>query len=334
MLKLFLLLIAIVCGTLVNAQQRIDGNFPFQSDPAKKYSLYIPSGYTGNAPHRMMVALHPFNTQRWDGEAWCDTLIVFAETNNLILMSPDGGADGKIDDPIDTAFTSALMDSMHVWYNIDAQKTYVMGFSWGGKTTYTYGLSHHQKFGGFLPIGAAISGTSEVNVTLQQNASNKAVYIVHGGSDSPNSRFYPVRDSLLSKGAILKDTLMSGVGHTIDFPNRNQILSRAYQWIDSVNCSGSTVGVGYEMPNYTYQVFPNPVKAGKDVQMVLNTEGEAPVEFTFYTVEGKEVLRETFQSKAGDNLWKINTEKLQKGVYLVRMEIRGGGRTTKRIIIE
>ena len=182
------------------SQIRIDSSFPFQSDPAKKYSLYIPSGYNSNTPHKLMLALHPLNTSRWNGKSWCDTLKQFAETNKLILVSPDGGVDGMIDDAIDTAFTSALLDSIAIWYNINWMKAYAMGFSWGGKTTYTYGLFHSNKLHGFIPIGAAITGVTEVNGLLQ-NATGKPFYLVHGTLDSPNTRFYPIRDSLINRGA-------------------------------------------------------------------------------------------------------------------------------------
>jgi len=133
MKKVVVILIVIFCSVQLIAQQRIDGNFAFQTDPAKKYSLYIPTSYNANVPNKMMLGLHPFNTARWNGISWCDTLINFAEMNSLILVCPDGGLDGKIDDAIDTAFTSALLDSARIWYNIDTEKTYVMGFSWGGK---------------------------------------------------------------------------------------------------------------------------------------------------------------------------------------------------------
>ncbi|MEO6191241.1 MAG: hypothetical protein ABIO44_13735, partial [Saprospiraceae bacterium] len=103
------------------SQVRIDSSFSFQSDPAKKYSLYIPSSYKVSHANRLMLALHPLNTSRWNGQSWCDTLVSFAQQNGLILVCPDGGLDGAINDPIDTAFTSALLDSMKFWYSIDVQ---------------------------------------------------------------------------------------------------------------------------------------------------------------------------------------------------------------------
>jgi len=71
-------------------QQRIDSSFSFQTDSAKKYSLYIPSSYNASVPNKLMVGLHPLNTMRWNAISWCNTLINFAETNDLIMMCPVG----------------------------------------------------------------------------------------------------------------------------------------------------------------------------------------------------------------------------------------------------
>jgi len=178
--------------------------------------------------------LHPLNISRWDGESWCDTLIDFAEMNNLLLVCPDGGLDGAIDDPIDTVFSTVLLDSMNIWFNVNPAKVFAMGFSWGGKTVYTYGLNHIERFAGFMPIGAAVN-VSEV-AGIDQNAAWHPFYLVHGSNDSPSQRFTPLKNAMENNNACVNSILMSGVGHTIDFPNRNQILTEAFQWIDSVAC--------------------------------------------------------------------------------------------------
>jgi len=314
-------------------QQRIDGNFAFQTDPAKKYSIYVPSTYVQGTPHRLMLALHPLNTNRWDGESWCDTLIDFAEMNQLLLVSPDGGADGAIDDAIDTAFTSALLDSMETWYTVDAGKIYAMGFSWGARTTYTYGLSNSNRIAGYLPVGAAINGTSEVNEPLQVNAAGKPVYIVHGSLDNPNSRFYPVRDSLLAKGAILNSILLSNVGHTIDFTNRNQILSTAYAWIDSVNCS--TVGIDpYASAVLDAIMYPNILssRSAMSVTIALEVEKAETASIEVYSINGQ--LQETLNLplQPNTNRYTLSLNQLPVGSYFLRMATANGNAVFKFII--
>jgi len=220
---------------MLQSQEAIDGSFPFQDDPEKKYAIYVPSNYDESNANSLMVGLHPLNINRWNAVSWRDTLIQFAEMNDLLLICPDGGDDGKIDDPIDTAFTSLIIDSMEIWYNIDPSKKYLMGFSWGGKTTYTYGLRRINQFAGFMPIGAAISGIAEIEDVINQ-AQNKSFFVIHGSNDSPNARYFPIIAGLEEQGACVLTNYLNGVGHTIDFEDRDIILTEAYEQLANSNC--------------------------------------------------------------------------------------------------
>ena len=305
------------CLSLASAQVRIDGTFAFQSDTAKKYSLYIPSSYAPGVDHRLMVAFHPFNTSVWTAKSWCDTLTTFAEANGLLMACPDGGADGQVDDPIDTAFTTALLDSVRTWYNIDPEKTYVMGFSWGARTAYTYGLLRPGVFNGYLPIGAAITNLNEVNPTMVQNSAGKPVYIVHGSSDSPNTRFYPVRDALIGAGAIVDWLLMSGVGHTINFPNRNAILGVAFHWIDSVNCANLTLPVPAvgDAP-HAIRIFPSVVAPMGQLSVELPAQDWRDVLITLVDHQGRIVHEYPRDGRAG--LISLMIPNLAPGSYMLR----------------
>ncbi len=234
--KIYPLILMLACSFgLLQAQEQINESMPFDSDPDKDYSIFIPSNYVEGEPIPAFLALHPFNTSRWNGQTWCEELADFAEENGVFLICPDGGVDGKIDDAIDTAFTSFLLDSAFIWYDIDETKLYATGFSWGGKTTYTYGLNHIEKFAGLLPIGAAIS-ISEIN-GIAENAEDIPVYIVHGSFDNPNTRFYPLRDAMEENGACVESNLLQGVGHTIDFDNQVEILTEAYNYLQDNACA-------------------------------------------------------------------------------------------------
>jgi len=288
------------------AQSRIDSHLDFQNDPAKKYSIYIPSSYDASVPNKLMLGLHPLNTSRWDAVSWCDTLIVFAEANDLLLICPDGGADGAVDDPIDTAFTTLMLDNMVNWYNVDESQIYAMGFSWGGLTTYTYGLNHVDRFAGFMPIGAAINGVSPLLSTLN-NANEKPFYIVHGSNDSPSSRFTPVRDALINAGACVETNLLSGVGHTIDFPNRNAILTTAFEWLESVAC-GATPLQNLEAAK-DLNVFPNPIFSGE--QLSVDWDSQTVTRLELYNIQGQLLLQ--------NDIDKLLINKDLKGIYLLKI---------------
>lgn len=316
-MKQFFTLILLAFILQINAQERIDGTLPFQTDNAKKYSIFVPSNYDAATPNKMMLALHPLNTNRWDAISWCDTLIAFADANDLLLICPDGGIDGAVDDQIDTAFTSVILDSMMTWYNVDAAKVYAMGFSWGGRTTYSYGLRNPDKFAGFLPIGAAIESTNQVDGFLQ-NAADKPFYLVHGGNDSPSVRYTPMLNALNENDACVESILMPGVGHTIDFPNRNAILTEAFQWIENVVCGDLPSAVA-DVQEVKGEVYPNPVKVGAIVQ-VENWDNISLYSAAHGWVK-TEVVDGTF-----------STANLQSGIYFVTGEVNGK-RVTEKLLV-
>ncbi len=78
-------LIAVFTVLSISAQQRIDGNFAFQSDPAKEYSIYVPSGYVSGTPHRLMLGLHPWNTSVWNSEMGMTLLADYGKFASLTL---------------------------------------------------------------------------------------------------------------------------------------------------------------------------------------------------------------------------------------------------------
>ena len=332
-LRIAALFPSLLCTVALFAQQRIDGTFPFQTDTAKQYSIYVPSNYTPGTPHRLMLGLHPLNTARWNSISWCDTLIVFAETNGLLLVCPDGGADGAIDDPIDTAFTTALLDSMDAWYSIDHDKVYAMGFSWGGRTTYTYGLLRPQVFNGYLPIGAAITNLNEVNTTMQANSAGKPVYIVHGGSDSPSTRYTPILNALNANGAIVNSILMPGIGHTIDFPNRNAILGTAFQWIDSVNCAALMTAV-QDVPSAmsTMRIVPNVIGKDRHARLELELKDSGSVVVEVLDAQGKVIRTFNARLSAGSGAAELDLHGLAPGGYL--LNVRGAAVGSVRVVLE
>ena len=313
----FLLFLVFIPFLNLFAQQRIDDSFAFQTDPAKKYSIYVPSGYDANVPHTMMLGLHPLNTSRWDSESWCDTLINFAETNNLLLVCPDGGIDGAIDDPIDTAFTTVLLDSMETWYNVDSDRVYAMGFSWGGKTVYTYGLNHIDRFKGFMPIGAAIT-LSEIS-GVESNAAWHPYYIVHGGNDSPNIRYAPLKNAMEDNDACVNSILMNGVGHTIDFPNRNQILTNAFIWIDSVNCAATTSTIDFQ-ENQDLNIFPNPISPSELLQVEISSKLNGNLVFEIISTDGKVIQQHQLTKTSNEvETIPISISNCPKGIYFLRV---------------
>ena len=303
--QLIVLILGLVFLPGLIAQQKIDGSFSLNGAAPQKYSLYLASGFKpgGNA----VLAFHALNTARWDSRSWRDTLIVFAEQNGLLLICPDGGPDGRVNDEEDTTFTSVLLDSVSLWYPFRKDLLVAMGFSWGGLTTYTYGLSHPEKFKGLIPIGAAINGDAEIK-DLAVNANSKNIYLIHGSQDIPQTRYYPALQTFAKSSACLEDTLMAGIGHTIDFPRRNQILSSAYQWVLNNQCNVT----GIDHPSNTEKSvdFKLSYFQQKLLVEIMNEEGSP---LRIYDLNGK--LIESMLPNKGSNTYDLN---FKSGLYLAQ----------------
>lgn len=306
-MKYFLLFLLLATSQIIG-QERIDGTIAFQDDPAKQYSIYVPSEYDENSPSQLMLGLHPWNVNRWNSISWCDTLIAFAESRNLLLVCPDGGEDGQIDDPIDQDFTTAILDSMTNWYNVDENEVYAMGFSWGGKTTYTYCLNHIETFAGLMPIGAAINGTDEIE-GLESAANDLPVYIIHGDQDTPDSRYYPLLEWMQLNGACVESNLLEGVPHTIDFDNRDEILREGFDYLVDSSCGETTTSTDHYISNLT--VFPNPIR----LPYTLNFSEPFTGKLQIVNMEGREVLHAELEDA---NELSLPIEAL-KGVYVLKL---------------
>ncbi len=311
---LFVLAVASAKGETVDGTLTINGL-------TRNYSIYLPTNYGTGESHPLMLALHPFNTLRWDAKVWRDTLIAFAEANGLILICPDGGPDGNvISEEIDTLLATALLDSAESWYSVDTRREYVMGFSVGGRATYLYSLANSGRFGGYIPIGAAINGRADIQAVMG-NARNEAFYVIHGTEDSRQTRFHPALELLEENQVVLFALPLSGVGHTIDFPDRNAILSRAYRWIDSVN-TFAVSSVGADRKNRTslpLQFFPNPL--GSDKPATLSWQGDDPVvSIRIADLLGR-VVAEVDPGNGEETSVPIPPIKLAAGLYL--LEVKG-----------
>lgn len=277
------------------AQTRIDSSFAFQTDPAKRFALYVPSGYEAGVANKALLAFHPFHAVWGNSTTWCNILTNFAEENNLLMICPDGGPnDLRVDDPIDLAFTTALLDSLRAWYTVDVDKTFILGFSWGGRATYTYGLTNPDVFAGFITIGSFINGTAQVGPALLANSENKPFYIMHGDSDAIvnlQTGFFPIRDALVNAGALVNSLILENVGHTIDFPNRDRILTDAFRWVDSTSTALTSVGVEDDIPVLIHQPgilspnYPNPFRHSTRITYAVRQPGQVRIQV--YNVVGQ-----------------------------------------------
>ena len=142
-------------------------------------------------------------------------------------------------------------------------------------------------FAGFITIGAFINGTAQVGPALLANSENKPFYIMHGDNDATvnlATGFFPIRDALTDAGAIVNSLILEDVGHTINFPDRDQLLTDAFLWVDSTSTARSSVGVEDDIPSLIHQPgflginYPNPFRYSTRITYAVRQPGQVRVQ--------------------------------------------------------
>jgi hypothetical protein len=321
----FVMLMSVFAEPLFS-QQKIDLAFQYPiGGTFRKYHIYVPTAYNASKPSKLMVGFHAFDKTRWNGKSWRDSLISFAEYKDLLLVCPDGGTDGRIDDQVDYGFTTALIDSMKKWYNIDPLQVFGVGFSVGGKALYEYGLNNSQTFKGFIPMCAAITDQGFVDDVITR-AKCKNYYIIHGDQDSPNTRYYPIKEDLLKNKARVNTILMAGVGNIFDFPNRLSIMLRAFNYIDTASCNYTGIAKN-EIERI--QLVPNPIESGNSVFVFW--PGHPDITVRIHDISGAVLSSEKLRNQREH--FQLETHSLKAGVYIIEIN-DGRNSLSERLIIK
>jgi hypothetical protein len=78
------------------------------------------------------------------------------------------------------------------------------------------------------------------------------------------------------------------------------------------------------------EIYPVPFNGDLKVKMELDTESET--ELKIIDMNGKTVLRKSFEGTKGTNIFNLNTTKLTSGVYF--LEISNGGAVYSEKIVK
>jgi predicted esterase len=271
MKRMVLSTMLIVLGSwIVSAQTgKYDQRVVYGAEKDRGFSLYFPQTYRSGDRLPLVVSFHPYSSFRWNGQSWRDSLISFAEANGVILLCPDGGANGRTDDPEDFDFTINLISRLLYDQRIDPYRIYTLGYSWGAKAALKFSTEHANLIRGMLLMG--VSSDQAISEFGHQIADlrNMRCYMVHGSLDAPRVRFHPLRNALMSAGVCLNVRLLENVGHSFNFQERDRVLEEAFQWLEEGQCYSlppHTPAVQRQQAKYSnLTVYPNPGYAGSHV---------------------------------------------------------------------
>jgi predicted peptidase len=175
-----------------------------------RYTLSLPRNYSPAASYPLVVALHyggkvtPFYSK--------DFMTSFVEPALLdleaIIVAPDCPSEGWAN-PVSEASTLELMLLLMEEYNIDSDRTLILGYSLGGSGTWYMAARHPDLFSAAIPLSApADTATTPV-------IEHVPLYVIHGAQDE----LFPVREVKLlcekqkSGGAEIELKIVMGASH-------------------------------------------------------------------------------------------------------------------------
>lgn len=183
---------------------------PVDYNPSKSYPLLVGwhgAGDTGNNMRNILT-------------------ILLAQNIQAVLACPDANkVNGK-----DTSYFFNLGREAY-WqmkqkYNIDTNKTVVMGFSWGGAFSYQFGLLQPELFKGIIGHAPAIGSLTQ---TMWDNISKIRMATILGDKDFNYTAVNSLMNSIKSKGGELLYLIKPGVVHVDNAYFNSQEIIKDYR---------------------------------------------------------------------------------------------------------
>jgi hypothetical protein len=124
-------------------------------DPSKRYSLYLPSNYSAEKKHPLILAFDP----QGNGNLPVEKYHELAEKYGYILMGSNNSKNGQ---PIDEtqAIISSMFEEITTRYSVDTSRIYLMGFSGGARVASLIAL-YAGGIRGVIGCGAGFPGGNQ-----------------------------------------------------------------------------------------------------------------------------------------------------------------------------
>lgn len=195
-IRFYLLIFFIILKISISFAGFIDGSYVYKGN-LRKYSVYVPDIYnTQNKKVPLLLGLHGYGDEIANFRNICMSGI--ADTANYICVYAEGlpffGANAwnsgagagliNVNSNIDDAgFLNGLVDTIIKKYQIDTNRMYVFGFSFGGFMTDRLATEHSKRF-------AAVANVSGLHGNFLTKLPIKGVpYLKFHGTDDPTINY-------------------------------------------------------------------------------------------------------------------------------------------------
>ncbi len=220
---LALALALLIAAPLLAQPDHETGDFVLTAPKGATYTLIVPKSYDRKKGATLLFWLHGA------GDNHANAARGLKSRNfkpDWIVAIPDARANGswQMDEE---ARVMDVLDQVQQAYTV--RRTFIGGFSRGGFFTFGFGLSHTDRFAGYLCVGGGLPNPA---LARKEDADKFAVAIVHGEADGtvPFDNATRTRDAFRKAGWKKKLFFRSvpGLGHRID----QAAVQAALDWLD------------------------------------------------------------------------------------------------------
>lgn len=226
MKKIYCILFLFFSVFQVNAQTTVIDSI-FHDGLWRNYRLYVPAIYTGTSSVPLVLNLHGYTSNASEQEFYGDFRPI-ADTANFLIVHPNGTGPSSAQywnaytfgAPDDIGFLEALIDTISLNYNVNANRVYTCGMSNGGIMSYFLACNLNYKF---AAIGSVTGSMTNFNLSACSPPDNMPVIEIHGTADGTvpyngDGTFAPI-DSIINYWAQFNNCTMVPV--VINYPNIN-----------------------------------------------------------------------------------------------------------------
>ncbi len=324
----YVLLFAIVLLPVPGRAQRlISGDISLKGYPRKSYAIYLPKNHL-QRKSQVVLSFHPLNSLAWNAESWCKRLVPWAESQGLILICPDGGSTGQVDDPIDLQFASSLADTLHKIHGLFPGQMILHGYSWGARAALKYATLFPGQVSGLVLLSYIADG-NESRLRLER-LRGKPIYFAQGERDNNVPKVLGFQRALQELDCYTGYDVISNSGHEFSSAQINLSLTQSWNWVmehPALREPVLVLPVVSTTNHLDVSVKPHPIQTGKAIMIARGDLIHSIRRVTIYNSRGETVQRFSGYQHAME----INA--LKPGVYVVTCEVEGFGWLVRKVLV-
>jgi len=184
----FPILLFVLCSFLSFSQQTITASITHDA-LQRDYILYVPANYTGTTAVPLVFNFHGYTSNATE-QMWYGDFRAIADTAGFIIVHPEGtlnageqffNAGWGTSTVDDLGFTSALIDSLLLDYNIDESRIYSTGMSNGGYMSFYIACNLSDRF---AAVGSVTGAMATPSMASCNPTHSTPIIQIHGTADA------------------------------------------------------------------------------------------------------------------------------------------------------